>query len=75
MKATYLPTPGISIGSPSTVPPAWRTFCIDAWMSSTEITTEGCCPGMSALRWKKPPLIAPGVVGPRSPVAVVVAST
>ena len=35
-------------------------------MSSTAITTEGYCAGQSGLLWKKPPLIAPGVVGPRA---------
>ena len=32
---TYLPTPGISIGSPSTVPPAWLTVAIKEAMLST----------------------------------------
>src|SRR5438093_5727155 len=39
--ATYFPTPGISIGSPSTLPPASATFFMDSLISSTAITTEG----------------------------------
>src|SRR5690242_17108374 len=39
---TYWPTPGISIGSPSTLPPASCTFFIDFLMSSTATTTDGC---------------------------------
>lgn len=50
MKATYLPTPGISIGSPRTLPPAAVTAAIAAGMSSTAMTSEGCCAGHSGLR-------------------------
>jgi len=38
---TYWPIPEISIGSPSTFPPASMTFDIAFLMSSTAITTEG----------------------------------
>src|SRR5215470_1269737 len=40
---TYRPTLGISMGSPSTSPPASVTRLIAASMSSTETTTDGCC--------------------------------
>jgi hypothetical protein len=70
-----LPTPGISIGSPRTSPPARRTLSLAAAMSSTEMTTDGCCAGQSGFLAKKPPLIAPGVVEPRASLGAVVAST
>jgi len=54
MNETYCPTPGINTGSPSTVPPAWRTFSIAAFMLSTAITTEGCCAGESGFFGKNP---------------------
>src|SRR5438552_284474 len=41
---TYSPTPGMSIGSPSTVPPAFATFLVACLISSTAITTDGCSP-------------------------------
>jgi hypothetical protein len=47
-KDTYNPTPGISIGSPSTLPPAFSTLFICSLISSTAITTEGYCAGLSA---------------------------
>src|SRR5262245_56239910 len=44
---TYCPTPGISIGSPSTLPPASVTLLIDSLISSTAITMDECCAGQS----------------------------
>jgi hypothetical protein len=41
MNETYRPTPGISIGSPSTSPPASVTFFEASLISSTAITTAG----------------------------------
>ena len=67
-KDTYCPTPGISIGSPSTFPPASVTPFIALRMSSTAMTTDGCCAGQSGFFGKKPPLIAPGRFGPLSPL-------
>ena len=72
---TYCPTPGTSIGSPSTFPPASVTFPTDSFILSTAITMDGCCAGQSGFFGKKPPLIAPGVLGPFSSVSVVVART
>ena len=73
---TYAPTPGISMGSPSTCPPAPATFVIACLMSSTAITTEGCCTGQSAFFGKKPPLMRPGCFGnPSGPAVAVVART
>src|SRR5262249_14292383 len=72
---TYCPTPGISSGSPSTVPPASVTRLTASVRSSTAITIAGCCAGQSGFFGKKPPLIAPGCVGPCASVSVVVAST
>src|SRR5262249_11341812 len=43
----YCPTPGISGGSPSTVPPASVTRLTAAVRSSTAITMAGCCAGPS----------------------------
>jgi hypothetical protein len=65
----------MSIGSPSTLPPASATFAIAALMSPTPITTDGYCAGQSGFFSKKPPLIAPGLVGrPSGVLAMVVAS-
>src|SRR5215472_7126550 len=50
---TYWPMLGISIGSASTSPPASMTCLIAARMSSTAITSEGCCAGQSAFFRKK----------------------
>src|ERR1700745_3856969 len=73
---TYCPTPGISIGSPSTLPPAAVTLFMDSWMSSTAMTTDGHCDDLSSVFWKKPPLMAPGFFGrPLSSVSVVVTTT
>src|SRR5215475_12222835 len=72
---TYCPTPGISIGSPSTFPPASVTLLTASLISSTAITMDGCCAGQSGFFGKKPPLIAPDVLGPFSSVSVVVATT
>ena len=41
---------GIGIGSPSTSPPAAATRRMAARMSSTPITTDGCCAGHWGLR-------------------------
>jgi hypothetical protein len=43
----------ISIGSPSTAPPASVTFPTDPSMSSTAMTMDGCCAGQSGLFEKK----------------------
>jgi hypothetical protein len=76
INATYNPTPGISHGSPSTLPPASSTFFICSFISSTAITTEGYCAGLSSDLGKKPPLMAPGFLGrPFLPTSVVVAIT
>ena len=48
--ATYLPTPGISMGSPSTSPPADATVFMAAPISGTAITIDGYCAGHSGLR-------------------------
>src|SRR5262249_53875733 len=69
---TYRPTLGISMGSPSTSPPASVTRRMAASTSSTERTTDGYCAGQSGFLWKKPPLIAPGLIGPLSFLSVVV---
>jgi len=61
--ATYNPTPGISIGSPSTLPPAFSTFFMCFLISSTAITTAGYCAGLSSDFGKKPPLMAPDFLG------------
>src|SRR5207247_10802462 len=42
---TYWPMPGISIGSPRTLPPESVTLFIDSWMSSSAMTTDGYCAG------------------------------
>src|SRR5215831_17448062 len=60
---TYRPTLGISMGSPSTSPPASVTRRIAASTSSTERTTHGYCAGQSGFLRKKPPLIAQGLSG------------
>ena len=70
---TYCPTSGISIGSPSTLPPASVTFLTACWISSTAITMDGYGAGQSGFIGKKPPLIAPGFVGPVWSVSAVVA--
>lgn len=70
---TYRPTPGISIGSPSTSPPDSDIFLIAVRISATAMTTEGYCAGQSGFFGKKPPFIAPGFFGPFSSVSVVVA--
>jgi len=57
------------------LPPARRTLSMAAPMSSTAMTTEGCCAGQSGLSAKNPPLIAPGFSGHDGPVSVVVART
>src|SRR5215203_1030590 len=44
-KETYFPTPGISIGSPRTSPPASPTFLIEDLMSATPMTRAGTCAG------------------------------
>src|SRR6266705_3146355 len=75
-KDTYDPTPGISIGSPSSSPPASLTFFICSLISSTATTTEGYWSGLSFDFWKKPPLILPGFFGrPSSSGSVVVTTT
>ena len=62
----------MSIGSPSTWPPARDTRAIAAAMSSTPITTDGYCAGQSALYGYRPPLMAPaGAPGLASAAAVV----
>jgi hypothetical protein len=71
-KETYCPIPGISMGSPSTSPPALVTLVIDSRISLTPITTDGYCAGQSGFLGNKPPLIAPaGAPGFTSLSAVV----
>src|SRR5215468_10312584 len=67
---TYCPTPGISSGSPSTFPPAAVTLLTASVISSTAITMAGCCAGQSGFFGKRPPLIAPGCLGPWASVSV-----
>src|SRR5262249_9099080 len=62
-KDTYLPTPGISLGSPSTSPPAASTFAIAARTSSTAMTMFGYCAGQSDRFGNRPPLIRPDSFG------------
>jgi hypothetical protein len=56
---TYLPTPGICIGSPRTLPPSFPTRRIADSMSSTPMTIDGYCAGQSGFFGKNPPLMAP----------------
>jgi ABC-2 type transport system permease protein len=44
----YWPMPGISIGSPKTVPPAAVIFRMASWTSFTAMTTDGCWPAASS---------------------------
>src|SRR5829696_5048933 len=74
-KETYFPTPGISIGSPRTSPPASRIFLIEALMAATPMTTAGTCAGQSERFCQNPPLMAPRGASGLTSVSAVVTKT
>src|SRR4029450_13762218 len=47
-------------------PPPSVTLLTESLISSTAITMAGCCAGQSGFFGKKPPLMAPGCLGPFS---------
>src|SRR5215207_5148837 len=74
-KETYFPTPGISIGSPRTSPPASPTFLIEALMSATPMTRAGTWAGQSERFCQNPPLMAPRGASGLTSVSAVLTKT